>query len=183
MTKRTVTREHPVAKLFPVFENDSKYKTAIHEAGHAVVARALGIPVGEVSIKETPGKSCGHSNFDDPRFSWERGSGPKAKAANNFAVALYAGAEAERHIALSDEVGDGPDCERATACLAWAGAVRGATFVGDDVFDRHEARLRRRAVEFVRLHRSAIEAVAALLLQKRTLAGDEIDAVLGTPLD
>src|SRR4051812_43460065 len=95
----------------------SKYEASIHEAGHAIVARVLGISAGEVSIKRDDGKTLGHSVFADPRFNWERGDGPKAKAANNFAIALYAGAEAERCIAQSDEVGDGPDCESATACL------------------------------------------------------------------
>jgi hypothetical protein len=138
----------------------------------------LGIFAQEVSIKGIAGETLGHSIFNDPRFSWQRGDGPKTKAANNFAIALFAGAEAERCIALSNEMGDGPDCERATACLAWSGAVRGALFVGDDAFDRHEARLRKKAADLVRLHRSTIEAVATMLLQKETLSGDEVDAML-----
>lgn len=108
--------------------SNAKAKTAIHEAGHAVAARALGIAAGDVTIRETEDQSLGHAIFSDPRFDWRRGDGSKGKAADAFAVALFAGAEAERIILGSQDVEEGEDRARATACLAWAGAVRGASF-------------------------------------------------------
>lgn len=160
-----------------MIEADRK-QTAIHEAGHAVVARVLGVAAGEVTIRPTEDQSIGHSIIADPRFIWQRGDGSKSKAAKSFAVALFAGAEAERLILQSQDVGDGIDRERATACLAWAGAVRGASFVGDDVFERHEERLRGRAAQLVQQHRLKIERVADALIERQTLSGAEVDALL-----
>jgi ATP-dependent Zn protease len=157
--------------------NDRKRESAVHEAGHAVIARALGIPAGEVTIQPTV-DSLGHSVFADPRFDWRRGDGSKAKAANTFVVALFAGAEAERILLKSQVVGDGVDQERATACLAWAGAVRGASFVGDEHFDRHEAKLRKKSVELVLKYRPQIELLADALMERETLTGEEVDALL-----
>ena len=161
-----------------MIEKDRKRDTAVHEAAHAVIGRVLGIEAGEVTIRPTPDQSIGHSVLADPRFDWRRCDGTKAKAANSFVVALFAGAEAEHYLMHSQEVGDGIDQERATACLAWAGAVRGASFVGDDHFDRHEANLRKKAAAPVRQHRSAIERVANALLERETLSGPEVDALI-----
>jgi hypothetical protein len=157
---------------------NQRRQTAVHEAAHAVIARALGIASGEVTIVGEGGHSLGHSVFDDPRFRWTRGDGKKSAAANNFAIALFAAAEAERLILNAQETGDSVDCERATACLAWAGAVRNAMFVGDENFDRHEANLRRKAAALVRQYRPQIEQVAEALDQRGTLSGSEIDAVV-----
>jgi ATP-dependent Zn protease len=152
--------------------------TAIHEAAHAVIGRLLGIPCGVVSIEPEDGESYGSAVIDDPRVSWRRGDGPRRDAANKFATALYAGAEAERVLLGLDPALDGVDQERARACLAELGAVRGAAFVGDEVFDRHEARLRSSASSLVRLHAEKIRAVAAMLLSQRTLASEEVDAIV-----
>ncbi|MFD1982644.1 hypothetical protein ACFSOZ_08140 [Mesorhizobium newzealandense] len=104
----------------------------------------------------------------DPRFHWERGDGAKRPIVEAFCIALYAGAEAERIILGTSDVGESVDCERATACLAWLG-LRGASYVGDDVFDRHEARLRAKARLAVIQHRGAIERVAAALVEHLSL--------------
>jgi cell division protease FtsH len=158
--------------------NDRKLETAVHEAGHAVIARVLGIPAGEVTIRPTQDHSLGHSVFNDPRFDWRRGDGSKASAANAFVVALFAGAEAERILLESQVVGDGVDQERATACLAWAGAVRGASFVGDEYFDRHETKLRKKSVELVLKYRPQIKLLADALMERETLTGEEVGALL-----
>lgn len=70
-----------------------------------------------VSIDPDTENDFGYAVIDDPRFSWERGDGPRRLAADAFCVALYAGAEAERIILGSVEVGDGVDCDRATQCM------------------------------------------------------------------
>lgn len=152
--------------------------TAVHEAGHAVIARALGIGCGEVTIIAEEGHSLGHSDILDPRFDWRRGDGPKGAAATKFVIALYAGAEAEQLICNSQYIGDSVDKERATACLAWAGVVRGAVFVGDDRFDRYEAKLRIKSASLVAKHRNDIECLAAALLEREKLSGQEVDALL-----
>ena len=156
---------------------DRDHQTAVHEAGHAVIGRALNVVCGEVSIDPDDEDHLGYSAMSDPRFSWERGDGPKRALAEAFCVALYAGAEAERVILGTADVGDGVDCDRATSCLAWAG-VRGATFVGDDAYDRAETRLRSKARQQVISHRAAVQRVAGALLLSRKLSGEQVDAVI-----
>jgi hypothetical protein len=50
------------------------YHTAVHEAGHAIIARVLGMTCGDVSI-EADHDSAGHSITADPHVTaghWER---------------------------------------------------------------------------------------------------------------
>ncbi|MDG4898301.1 hypothetical protein P9272_32730 [Mesorhizobium sp. WSM4976] len=119
----------------------------------------------------------GYSVMDDPRFSWQRGDGPKRPIVEAFCMALFAGAEAEKFFLGSVDIGDGVDCDRATNCLAWLG-LPGASYVGDEVFDRNEARLRAKARVAVIQHRAAIQRVAAALVEHRTLSGDQVDALI-----
>ena len=73
--------------------------------------------------------------------------------------------------------GDGEDQARAAAALKDVG-VRGASYVGDDVWERYEANLRRKARTLVSQHRASIERVASALLERGTLQADEIDALV-----
>jgi len=103
----------------------------LHEAGHAVVGRVLGLVCGEVTLATPDG--LGHAHVE-PRWRWrEREYGAPKQLAEAFAVALYAGAESERVIlGISEPDGDGVDQERATGELARHVRVPGARFVGDD---------------------------------------------------
>jgi ATP-dependent Zn protease len=159
--------------------DDLKRRIAVHEAGHAVIGRALGIPVRQVTILENE-DARGHAEISDPIATWQRGDGPRAKLANSFVVMLFAGGEAERVLLRGPSELDGNDCQRATACLAEAGAVPGASFVGDEHFDRHEANLRRRATSLVQQHRSRIERLAEALVERETLTSLEVDALFPT---
>jgi ATP-dependent Zn protease len=156
---------------------DKRQATAYHEAGHAVIGRVLGLVCGEVTVVPNIEDSVGHAHVENPIHRWERGDGSRTELADSFCISLYAGAEAEKTILGSNDVGDGPDCDRATACLKIIG-VRGAAFVGDDVWERHEDRLRQKAARLVRLHRHQIEIVAQALLECGTLQAEEIDALL-----
>ena len=159
--------------------DDRKLETAVHEAGHAVVARALGIRAGETTILPSTDQFLGHSDFDDPRFCWRIDDSNREADANNFAIALYAGAEAERLLlSKNEEFGDSIDRQIAINCLAWAGSVRGASLVGDKWFDRHEANLRKKAAGLISRHRADIERLATALLERETLSGEEVDALL-----
>lgn len=98
---------------------------------------------------------------------------PKRSHAEAFAIALYAGAEAERFFLGTTDVGDSADVERAMSALAWGG-VRGATFVGDEAFDRAEARLRAEAARLVRFHSAAIRSAAQRLIEHGKLGADQV---------
>ena len=153
--------------------------TACHEAGHAVIGRVIGLPCGKVTIVGDDEHELGHAIVADPIRTWERGDGPRKPLVEASCISLYAGAEAERVILgeVGDPVGDGYDNEKATSLIMIIG-VRGARYVGDDVWERYEARLRRRSNELVRLHQYRIERVATALEERGTLEGDEVDAIM-----
>jgi ATP-dependent Zn protease len=153
-----------------------EYQTAIHEAGHAAIARVLGISAGEASIIPTD-DVLGYALFSNPTTQWRRGDGPKRPPAEAYCIALYAGREAESVIAENGLVGDGGDIAQADYAMTWVG-VPNARFVGDEEYDRYEQRLRAKARCLVLSHRCCIEAVAAELMASRKLSGDEIDAII-----
>ena len=158
-------------------ESSDLIALATHEAGHAVIGRVLGLSCGRMTIVAEADENLGHSVMADPRYSWERGDGPRRKEAEKFALGLYAGAEAERVLlGLNTEL-DTVDRQRAIKTLAWAG-VRGASFFDDEHYDRAEARLRREARRLVIIHRRIIQQVAELVLERKTLEGPEVDTLV-----
>ena len=153
--------------------------TAIHEAGHAVIGRVLGLPCGKVTTISDDPAELGHAVVEDPIHGWRRGDGPRRQMVEASCMSLYAGAEAERVILgkQGDDVGDGPDCSKAASLIELIG-VRGASFVGDEVWERYEARLRARSNQLVRLHRAKIERVGAALMERGELSANEIDELI-----
>ena len=151
--------------------------TAYHEAGHAVIARVLGLPCGRVTIVGADEDELGHAVVGDPIRTWERGDGPRRPLVEASCISLYAGVEAERVILGQQDSGDDFDSDKATSLIKIIG-VRGASYVGDDVWDRYEARLRRRSNELVRIHQRQIERVAKALQERGTLESEEVDAML-----
>ena len=104
---------------------------------------------------------------------------PANKAcADAFCIALYAGAQAEREICGVEPEGDSTDREHAGNTLERAGCVRGAKYRGDEVWERHKAKLRFKAVSLVRLHRAEIERLAGALRQRVTLSAQEADELI-----
>jgi ATP-dependent Zn protease len=156
----------------------SRQATAVHEAGHAVIGRVLGMVCGEATIVPDNADEMGHAHPENPLHRWKRGDGSRKQLADDFCISLYAGAEAEKLILGGEDVGDGVDNERATHCLCALG-IPGAAFVGDDAWERYEDRLHQKAATLVRAHRSKIEIVAGALLQRGTLSSEEIDALVG----
>ena len=151
--------------------------TAVHEAGHAVIARVLGLPCGKVTIIGDDERELGHAIVADPIRSWERGDGPRRPLIEKSCIALYSGAQAA-HIILGDKDQDDElDCYKATSLLKLVG-VRHARFVGDDTWERFEQRLRQRARALVVRHRSKILRVADALITRRTLTGEEVNALI-----
>lgn len=158
---------------------DVRLHTAIHEAGHAVIGRVLSLPCGEVTIIGEDERELGHAIVDDPIRTWERGDGSRRALVEASCISLYAGAEAERVLLgnAGDHVDDGPDFGKARSLIMILG-VRGAHYVGDEVWERYEARLRRQSNLLVLLHRYKIERVARALLERGTLQGDDVDAII-----
>lgn len=154
---------------------------AIHEAGHAVIGRVVGGVVGGVTIIGDDEHEAGHAVADQPRLYWERGDGPKRVLAEAYCISCYAGAEAERILlGISAPEGDCGDVWLAEIHITWGGLARGAVFLGDDAYDRCEARLRRRTRLLVSTHRDAIIAVAEALEARRTLTRAEVDGIVAS---
>jgi hypothetical protein len=87
-------------------------------------------------------------------------------------MTFMAGAEAERELLGFCQCGDGDD-QYWIACMAddildtWS-----------EAWDRWAARLRRQTVRIIRRHRDNVERVAEALLERKTLQGHEIDALI-----
>jgi predicted DNA-binding transcriptional regulator AlpA len=156
---------------------EMRRRAAYHEAGHAVIARLLKLSCGHVTIIPEEPTEVGHVVFDDPMVGWTRGDGRKKSLADAFCIALFAGAEAEKRMFGTAEVGDNSDCAKATACLHHV-SIPGATYVGDHSWERYETRLRARARNLIEVQQDAIEAVAQALLDKGFLRSHEVDDLL-----
>jgi cell division protease FtsH len=158
-------------------DNRLRFATAVHEAGHAVIGRILGLPCGGATIESSNDGELGHADVDDPIREWRRGDGSRRPLIEKSCVCLYAGAEAERIVNGTAYVGDGPDCSKATSLISIIG-VRGAAFVNDDVWDRYEAKLRSRSGILVAKHGTQIERIAEALMKQGALTSQQIDALM-----
>ncbi|WP_336490938.1 hypothetical protein [Methylobacterium nigriterrae] len=159
--------------------DDPRRHTAIHEAGHATIGRALGLACGEASVIPSPEKGImGHAFvFPAQRTveAWAAQGRTRDIAEIHRArgVACAAGAEAE--MALLGAVAE-PDN---------ADLVEIAYILVDDLHVHtssiliRERQLRQMAQQLVRELRDAIERVADALIERQTLSGEEIDALVG----
>jgi ATP-dependent Zn protease len=157
---------------------------AVHEAGHAVIARVLTLSAGSVTIKPEYARragelsSAGHAITDEPNaciYQWaRRGKVRDAKNAMWFGriVAFMAGAEAEIVILGSTMGGDGDDRYQIDL-------MADEVECDPDQWRRIEARLRAMTQTLVRRHRDKIERVADALLAKKTLSAATIDKLAG----
>jgi hypothetical protein len=134
------------------------WRVAYHEAGHAVVAWALGFKIGKVAIG-LKGKHPGTADFS--------GELPKEMAL----IATEAGAEAERRFAGSLTTRHRSDRAFNKQALAKLNPETRKTV---------ERRVKADAVRFVEYHWPRIEALAGALLSRRRLAGHEVEALLST---
>jgi hypothetical protein len=173
--------------------SSSLRSTAIHEAGHVVVGRVLGLVCGGATIvPDHKEDEAGHAVIGDPLESlsaWDeedrekslKGETPlnrdEAFAYRASAIARMAGAEAELECIGSGDLGDGDD-------RYWIGIALEHLHIpprtGDPKADWHhyERGLRVEARELVRRHKDKIERVAQELLERKSLTKEEIDALI-----
>jgi len=149
---------------------------AFHEAGHAVIARVMGLTCGAAAIIPDIGNNVGdYAMIDDPvtvtGHWYERGRYRKGRTAYRGRIlANMAGAETEKELLGWHPGGDDDDRRRILLVLEAAEL--------DEKWDRCEPRMRALTRQLVRRHRAKIERVARALLKRRMLQGDEIDALL-----
>ena len=121
---------------------------AVHEAGHVLVAIALGLDVARVQVG------------DAPRYNLVPGQPPRAR---DRACVLMAGGEAERVVFNREPVGDVDDKRRIADLLEQ----------GDD-----EIGLRNGVRRLVELNAGTIRWLAAKLARRGSLTGDEVAAIV-----
>lgn len=159
---------------------NDRHHTAIHEAGHAVIGRALTMLCGGATIRvDEEAGEAGHAITEDPfqiMAAWEEREKWREFGSvwTGRILTFMAGAEAEREIlgGCQGEDGETDGDDRYQIALMFHDSADEAEHV------RLEARLRRFARQLVRRHRADIERVAAALEERETLTGEEIDALL-----
>jgi hypothetical protein len=155
-------------------------RTAIHEAGHAVIGRVLGLRCGEATIVPDYAKgSNGCAIILDPLVSiaeWEaRGRWRYHRLMRARIMAEMAGREAEIELFGDCAGGDGEDQRQIAGHLE---DVAPETVRSEDDIVRFHARLRAKTAGRLRRHRNLIELVAGALLRSGTLSAKKIDALL-----
>jgi ATP-dependent Zn protease len=156
---------------------------AIHEAGHAVIGRVLGMLCGNTTI-EPDDDSGGHGIIHDPDDiddAWKR-QGRYRNFSTVYVgriMSFMAGAEAEVEILGKCQGGDGDDRHQIARMMMsrWL-HIPGYEEDGDGSAERFEARLRTKTSGLVRRHRDKIERVAAALLARRTLTAEQVEAAM-----
>ncbi len=155
------------------------YRTAIHEAGHGVVAEALGLGCTEISIIPDPDEMtagyCIYSvdPFDALQLWRRRGISHRSRksAATAAAITMLAGSGAERELLGRASAGAADD-------------LRQANWMIDDIVPAEGnvrqmlTRLRRISAGVVHRHRSAVAEVAHALMERRQLSGEVLADVL-----
>jgi ATP-dependent Zn protease len=134
----------------------NRIEVAIHEAGHSVIARVLGLKAGGATIRDGNASSY----FEDD-------------GSINNVIAIVAGRAATQVIlGRADDFGCSIDDDQAMTLLL-ADGLRSpwyARYMRKYLLD--DTRL------LIRQHRRAVEAVARALLAKETLTASEIDQLM-----
>lgn len=152
--------------------------TAHHEAGHAVILVVLGIPVTEVSIVDRGDAhgTCGHPSpynmYASPRDI--------RRAARDCILVSYAGVPAQRLVDPNphDRHGDDDDVSAYRVSREYQVFPRVMQYDGDDYHLAFLERLRRESARLVRRHAAAIRHLAKVLLDRKMMTGDEVEAAL-----
>jgi ATP-dependent Zn protease len=167
-----------------------KRACAIHEAGHAVTAVALGLEVESVSIRTGRGTGGTTSVISSDPI-------PTRDALERDVIVGLAGRAADEVIGTGCNIGGIGDLAKSTRILAAMHASyglgstlthridsdRAAELLGSDLalasrIELDLRRLYRRTVNVIQHHRSAILAVAEALLGHYTLTGDDVARIV-----
>lgn len=159
-------------------ENDINH-IAVHEAGHAVIGRALGMECGLVTI-EPDSNSAGHSITLDPLHTLERREHigrfrEERSVLVGYIVSLMAGAESEGILLGHCQGGDGEDRRWLDFALDSLQRPGTETQAG---LTKFEQRLRRSCRRLVRHHKNNIQTVADMLLERKTIDGAVLDEMI-----
>jgi hypothetical protein len=144
-------------------ERDPDYTRAcaVHEAGHAVVALALGVGVERVAL----GVGCAPENDGETET---HGGDLRARIAVDLAGALAVGTLCGGHV---------PRQLRLAACEDYRMARQDARRIDPHAWPYYYRDAERRAARILRRHWPAVLALGRALLQTGRLTGDEARAI------
>lgn len=158
---------------------------AVHEAGHAVIGKAMGLRPEHVTIRPTPAES-----LQGDAFALSGHAAGQCRVSVDGLLARYsafsvirrrvitaaAGAVAEQELLGSDCGGDSRDREMIGRVLRDFLKAIGCTDSSDAaVLERH---LRRITARLARRHRAAIASLAGELMERGELGGEELQEAL-----
>jgi ATP-dependent Zn protease len=166
----------PQLKTTPI---NPERATAMHEAGHAVVAVYFGLGIDSVSI-EADGDSAGRVAHPPPLFYAHAGRRAVKQTARQMVVGLYAGIIAERLYdpEAPDIHAEKDETEAWSLPRDYAIRIPGCAYVGDEVYDRYLGQRRNEARKLVIRLRRVIEALADELLRHRTMRGEAVELLV-----
>jgi hypothetical protein len=178
------------------------HRIALHEAGHIVVGRALGAEFGGATINagldfsgmawgpsfEAPSRLSDLNLATDicdrvrplmPGLGDRRVDGAEFYTHAHFRIVeLMAGTEAERILHTADPPLDAVNDQQ--QARAFAGVVCCSS--SPSAIDRFISYARAEAAAVIAAHRDVVLAIAAGLLEKRTLSAAEIDRIIAASL-
>jgi ATP-dependent Zn protease len=156
-----------------IARDEARWPIAVHEAGHAVIGRVVGMVCGDCSIMPDH-NSSGNVIVGDPYKTWEvweeRGRYREFSTVMLGRVLTFMAGTAAETVVLGKCEGGNYDDLYQVACML------------DDVYgedrERIEGRLWAAAGRLVRRHREKIERVATELMARHPLTADDIDAIM-----
>jgi cell division protease FtsH len=172
--------------------DEVRWRTAVHEAGHAVVARLLGQPVTNVTILARHGRT----DLEEMRATRQTRSD---MVLGRVVTVRLAGLAAETVVFGDASAGSETDISSATAValgrldagldpvlgpVAWR-SVETSTVAANGAFTLVQRYLRQRLTEAQRLvstHEAAVRHFAQTLLGEQQLSGERLAAALATAL-
>jgi hypothetical protein len=174
----------PAIGAVTTVRRQNKQSIAIHEAGHAVIGRVLGLKCGGASIiSDYEDHSAGRAyTYGEATLAEWCESGRKLQLRDAaccyraMVMTLMAGIEAENDC-LGGNCG-GDDWDRVE--IAKARDEINYPGDGDEAWFHYLDRLRAKTRGLVRRHRNKIERVAIALQTRKTLTAEEIDRLLAS---
>ena len=158
-----------------------RWRTSVHEAGHAVVGRVLRMvcgPATSLPDHDSAGHHVVKEHWATLEAWWAREIyRERTSAIHGRIMTYFAGAEAEKELLDILPTGDGDDIYQAELMVNFELDIEGEEAA------RKLSRLRRQTRRVVRRHRELIAEVAKRLTVCDQVTGEELDSMVAGPLN
>jgi ATP-dependent Zn protease len=182
--------------MLPPHDASERRSTALHEAGHAVAAVVFGLELKSVDIKRRrlPNGTlvCGSTNSEPVKLAEIACKGEEV--VKPFMIVALAGGFAQLTVDRSDDVSAGARQDRedakgmAIAALCETIDVDGEKRVAHEELARKEDQINAlvgsaiaATEQFLSVYWNSVTAVAALLMDREGLSGEDVAAIVKAP--